>query len=143
MVVFFFEDISSINLEEKLISEWLTEAVRFFNAELGNISLICCSDNYLLKVNQDFLDHDYYTDIITFNYNEDNIISGDLFISIDRVKDNANSTLNTFENELLRVIIHGVLHLLGFNDKSEDEQLVMREKENLFIEKFQGNVRKL
>jgi rRNA maturation RNase YbeY len=85
-------------------------------------------------MNQDHLDHDYYTDIITFNYNQDNKVSGDLFISIDRIRDNANKISITFEQELKRVMIHGVLHLIGYNDSSEEEKTEMRNQEDMCLE---------
>ncbi len=101
-----------------------------YGCELDELSYIFCADDYLLKVNQDFLDHDYYTDIITFDYCEEKLIAGDLFISIDRVRENADSNQVTFENELCRVMFHGVLHLLGFGDKSPEEELQMRALES-------------
>lgn len=103
--------------------------VKGYNSVPGHLSFVFCSDEHLLKVNQQFLQHDYFTDIITFDYAEGNRVSGDLMISIDRVKDNA-STLNIpFEVELNRVMIHGVLHLLGFKDKTPKESDKMRRLE--------------
>ena len=98
---------------------------------LSNINYIFCSDDYLLTINQEHLNHDYYTDIITFDLSEkENNIESDIFISIDRVKENAKNNHVKFHIELYRVLIHGVLHLLGFNDKNEEEKLIMREKED-------------
>ena len=102
--------------------------------ELGAISFIFCNDDYLLDVNRKYLNHDYYTDIITFDYREGDILSGDIFISLDTVRSNAKEFGSTFKDELHRVIVHGVLHLIGFNDKSEEESLVMRENENKCLE---------
>jgi rRNA maturation RNase YbeY len=96
-----------------LISEKKTE---------GDIVLIFCSDDYLLEINKKHLNHDYYTDIITFDYCVENIVSGDLYISVDRIKENAKTFEDTFINELTRVVIHGVLHLCGHNDKTEADQ---------------------
>lgn len=103
------------------------------NFSLGNISIIYCSDSYILDMNEKFLKHDYYTDIITFDYCEGNVLSGDLFISIDSVKDNASSFGATLENELNRVMVHGVLHLMGYDDHTDAEQKIMRSKENEYL----------
>ena len=103
--------------------------------KIGNISIIFCSDNYILDINQQFLQHDYFTDIITFDYCEGNTLSGDLFISIDSVRANADFFGTTFENELNRVIVHGILHLIGYDDHTEEEQKTMRSKENYYLEK--------
>jgi len=100
---------------------------------LKEIAIVFCSDEFLLDINNRFLNHDYYTDIITFDYVEDEKISGDLMISIDRVRDNALTEGVSFKEELNRVVIHGVLHLLGYGDKSSDEVLLMREKESFYL----------
>ncbi len=100
----------------------------------GDISVIFCSDRYILDVNIKYLQHDYFTDIITFDYCEGNRISGDMFISIDSVKENAVHYGVDFENELDRVMVHGVLHLLGYDDHTPEDISVMREKENYYIQ---------
>ena len=102
----------------------------------GDISIVLTTDEYVLKVNQDFLQHDYYTDIITFDYCEGNVVSGDLVISLDRVKENSNIQLTSIEEELFRVIYHGVLHLCGYGDKTEKEIIEMRAKEALYLNLF-------
>ena len=107
-----------------LISEKKTE---------GDIVLIFCSDDYLLEINKKHLNHDYYTDIITFDYCVENIVSGDLYISVDRIKENAKTFEDTFINELTRVVIHGLLHLCGHNDKTEADQKNMRNLENKYL----------
>ncbi len=99
----------------------------------GDIAIVFCSDEYLLKVNQDFLNHDYYTDIITFDYCENGIINGDLLISLDRVLDNCSKESTSFQEELHRVIFHGILHLCGFKDKSKKDIEVMRFKESYYL----------
>ena len=99
----------------------------------GDIAVVFCSDEYLLKVNQDFLNHDYYTDIITFDYCENGIINGDLLISLDRVLDNCSKESTSFQEELHRVIFHGILHLCGFKDKSKKDIEVMRFKESYYL----------
>jgi probable rRNA maturation factor len=119
---------------EDSISEWLKHAIRLEKKALGEINYIFCDDEYLLKKNQDFLNHDTLTDIITFDYSEENKLSADIFISIERVKENALIFAVPFEKELKRVIIHGILHLIGYKDKSEEETKTMRSKENFYLE---------
>lgn len=102
----------------------------------GDISVIFCSDNYLLDKNIQYLGKDYLTDIITFNYNQLKRISGDLFISIDRVRENATINQVSFDEELIRVVIHGVLHLVGYNDSNEKERILIREKENFYLKSY-------
>lgn len=104
--------------------------IREYNKLPGHLSFVFCTDEYILKVNQDFLQHDYYTDIITFDYSVENRISGDLIISIDRIRDNAIQLNLSFDEEFSRVLIHGVLHLLGFEDKTEKDAKRMRELES-------------
>lgn len=115
------------------MKSWIQEVIRLNNHQTGHLSFVFCTDDYLLDVNKKFLNHDYYTDIITFDYNESIIVSGDFIISVDRVKENALIHKCTFHIELYRVIIHGVLHLLGFSDKSEIQQKEMRESEDLYL----------
>jgi rRNA maturation RNase YbeY len=103
------------------------------NFKLGEVAVVLCSDEYLLKVNQDFLKHDYYTDIITFDYCEDNVINGDLIVSLDRVRENSVKEKSSFEEELNRVIFHGVLHLCGYKDKSKKDIEMMRFKEAYYL----------
>ncbi|MFM7723985.1 MAG: rRNA maturation RNase YbeY [Bacteroidota bacterium] len=112
---------------------WITE---FEGKDLADLSIIFCSDDELLSMNQKHLNHDYYTDIITFDYSTDSYISGDLFISVDRVSDNAEIEGVSFMEEIHRVVFHGVLHLLGYNDKEDQDILVMREKENFYLAKL-------
>jgi len=130
VITFYNEDIYRPKLKYLILKKWIKTVVFNHNFEIGNVSIIFCSDSYLLKINNDFLQHDYFTDIITFNYNELNNLSGDIFISLDTVKSNSIAFNTSFENELLRVIIHGVLHLLGFNDKTDSESIIMRSKED-------------
>ncbi len=125
-----FEDISDFSIDESAILNWYSEVSIQENKELGDITLIFCSDDYLLDVNRQHLDHDYYTDIITFDYSDFPVVSGDLFISVDRVKENAHDFKVSFEHELHRVIIHGFLHLCGYFDKTKEDELLMRSKEN-------------
>jgi len=133
---FNFVDVDECPLKRRNIKNWINNTVVNENKLVGEIQYIFCSDNYLLKINKKFLDHDYYTDIVTFDYDEKNIISGDIYISIDRVKENAKIFEVDFNNELLRVIIHGILHLIGYNDKSDIEKNIMRNKENYYLSIF-------
>jgi len=128
---FIIEPIPNINSEFFILS--LPKLVQLEDKECGPINLIFCDDEKILEVNKEYLAHDYYTDIITFDYSLNQIISGDLFISIDRVKENADLFSKSFENELMRVVFHGVLHLCGYNDKSEEDILVMRSKEDYYL----------
>ena len=129
----FYEDIPPLLLQKKQITKNIKSLIISELKELGEITYIFCSDNYLLEMNKQYLNHNYYTDIITFDYVTKNVISGDLFISVDRVKENAEIFKSKFVKELYRVIFHGVLHLIGYKDKSEEEQLIMRAKEDLYL----------
>jgi rRNA maturation RNase YbeY len=132
-IEFFFEDIPTFEINSEFASQQIKQLIEEEKKETGDISVIFCSDEYLLEMNKTHLNHDYYTDIITFNYVDDNLISGDLFISVDRVKENAVKFDVSFNEELYRVILHGVLHLVGYNDKTDEEKKVMREKENYYL----------
>ena len=101
--------------------------------EVGDITFVFCDDNYLLKINKEFLDHDTYTDIITFDYSVGNEMISEIYVSTDRVEENAKKYKQTFENEIHRVMIHGVLHLCGYNDKLAEEKQIMRDKENHYL----------
>lgn len=119
--------------EEDSIKQWISSAIKKESQiKEGEITLIFCSDEYLLKMNREYLDHDYYTDIITFPYSE-NPLTADLFISVDRVKDNASQHGIDFQEELRRVIIHGILHLCGYDDNSPALQKKMREAEDKYL----------
>ena len=119
--------------DDESITKWLKDAISTEDKELGEINYIFCDDQYLLKKNQEYLQHDTFTDIITFDYTEKNRLSADIFISIERVKENAINFAVPFETELRRVIIHGVLHLMGYKDKSEEDAETMRSKENFYL----------
>ncbi len=117
-------------VETKSYANWVSEVIRTDNREVGQIDYIFCDDAYLLSLNQKYLKHDTLTDIITFDYTEGDLVSGDIFISIERVKENASIFDVEFQKELHRVMAHGILHLLGYGDKKEEEALLMRKKEN-------------
>ena len=114
-------------------SRWIINSIINENKRVGKLSFIFCTDEYLLEKNIQFLDHETYTDIITFDYCEGDIISGDIFVSVERVTENANTFGVDFEDELDRVLIHGLLHLAGYQDKSKEEVKTMREKEDFYL----------
>ncbi len=122
--------------DEAIVTNWINNVVNSEDKELGEISYIFCDDAYLLEINQQYLNHDTLTDIISFDYTEGNIISGDIFISIERVIDNAKDLNITFDEELKRVMIHGVLHYCGYKDKSSSDEKLMRSKEDEKIKMF-------
>ena len=132
-VKYFNEDVPFPKLTRRIITNWIKETIRLEEKVIGDISFIFCSDDYLLEVNKKYLTHDYYTDIITFDYVENGIINGDIFISTDRVKENAIQFSITFEDELNRILIHGVLHLLGYKDKIKEDKTLMTFKENYYL----------
>lgn len=127
------EDVSSPKIKKRNLNKWIKETITYEGKKSGDISFIFCSDAYLLEINKQYLNHDYFTDIITFDYVENNIISGDIFISCDRVRENALEFNTGFDNELSRIIIHGVLHLLGFKDKNKNDKLLMTQKEDFYL----------
>ena len=133
-VLFSTGDIDFELQNESLIKKWIGVVVKSYGKQLGRINYLFCSDEYVYDANVRFLNHDTYTDIITFDYVEGNLVSGDIMISVDRVGDNAQTMSLPFERELCRVIIHGVLHLLGYKDKSDADAAVMRQKENDALE---------
>lgn len=139
MIQFFFENIDEIPISTATIS-WLEDVIKTENKKLGEINYILCDDEYLLKVNQDFLDHDYYTDIITFDYVKGKTISGDIFVSLPRISDNAKNLVKDFNSEFHRVLAHGILHLMGYKDKTEEEITVMRQKEDFYLNVFANDM---
>ena len=133
---FYFEDVEEFQLDLPKSILWIKNTIKKEQKETGEISFIFCSDDYLLSINREYLDHDYYTDIITFDYVDQDLISGDIFISIDRVRENASEYKVSFENELNRIIIHGVLHLLGYKDKQANEKKLMTSKEDYYLNDY-------
>jgi probable rRNA maturation factor len=132
-ISFCSEDISFEFEHQLLVEKWIIEAILIEGKSMGEITYIFCSDDYLHKINLEHLKHDTFTDIITFDYCVDEIINSDIFISIDRVKDNALTFQTMFQDELCRVMIHGVLHLLGYKDKLDTEKKMMRSKEDFYL----------
>jgi len=133
-VELFYEDTQTLKLPKSLLKKYISLLINSEFKKVGEISIILCSDKYLLEINIEYLKHNYYTDIITFNYVEGNLISGDLFISIDRVKENSILFNTGLIKELYRVIFHGILHLIGYNDKTEEEKRIMKTKEDLYLD---------
>ena len=122
--------------KESNYTDWINKIITSESSSLGSLNYIFCDDAYLVEINQQYLNHNTLTDIITFDYSDKNEISGDIFISIERVMENASDYNVDFEEELKRVMSHGVLHLLGYNDKTKEDKQVMRSKENEMIQLF-------
>jgi rRNA maturation RNase YbeY len=130
MAVFYeSEGIAFPKLRRRETTQWIKRVIAYYHKKVGNIVCIFCSDEEILRINRQYLNHDYYTDIITFDYSEGNKLSGDLFISLDTVRTNSEKFETSYDEELRRVMIHGILHLCGFNDKTPEEENAMREKE--------------
>ena len=133
MVTYNTEDIDFLFKGKLKNNKWLKLVAESEIRRLGDIAIIFCSDNYILDINQRFLQHDYFTDVITFDYCEGDRLSGDLFISIDSVRENAIEYGTEFKDELNRVIVHGILHLIGYDDHTEEDIKQMRAKENYYL----------
>ncbi|MFS4466219.1 rRNA maturation RNase YbeY [Maribacter sp. 2210JD10-5] len=135
MINFNYESDFQID-KEIFYQNWIERCCVSEGYSIGELNYIFCNDDYLLEINKKYLDHDALTDIITFDYVSGKTISGDIYISEERVRENAAVFEVAFENELLRVMVHGVLHLMGYKDKSEEDSLIMREKEEEKIKLF-------
>ena len=133
MINYYYEDTAFIFKGKTLNNKWLRLVAESEIRRMGEVSIIFCSDNYILNVNQEYLQHDYFTDIITFDYCEGDRISGDLFISVDSVRENAIEYGTDFKDELNRVIVHGILHLIGYDDHNEEDIKMMRQKEDYYL----------
>jgi probable rRNA maturation factor len=134
-VIYHFEDIEFDLIDEKKSTNWIIDTAATEGKTIQELTYIFCSDAYLLQMNKEHLQHDYYTDVITFAYS-DNPLAGDVFISADRVKDNAQQIGVTFEQELHRVMIHGLLHLAGYLDKTPKHKATMTAKEDFYLQKI-------
>ena len=128
-IAFYSEEVELPAINQEAVSSWVREVTKTYGKKTGDISYIFCSDEKILEVNRQYLQHDYYTDIITFDYTEGNKISGDLFISLDTVKTNSDTFHTPYNEELHRTIIHGILHLCGINDKAPGEREIMEANE--------------
>lgn len=134
MIQFFIEDVDFKVPQPRKTKSWLQSIIKAEGFTLNQLNYIFCSDEYLLNVNRQYLEHDFYTDIITFdNSEEEAVVEGDIFISIDRVKDNAQELNKPFEEELLRVLAHGILHLVGYDDHEDEQEHEMRAKEDFYL----------
>jgi len=139
MAIFFHTlDVDPRLQHKNALKRWISDCISGENKKPGDINVIFCSDEHLLEMNRTHLNHDYYTDIITFDFSQENAVSGDLYISLDRVKDNANKNASSLQNETYRVIIHGVMHLCGYKDKQKNEILIMRQQEEKCLAQIQN-----
>jgi rRNA maturation RNase YbeY len=129
MIRYHIEDVQFKLKQKRILSSWIRRTIEG-RMDLGELNFIFCSDDYLLNINKQYLNHNYYTDVITFDYCNQNILSGDIFISLDTVRENSKEYSVSFDNELYRVMIHGVLHLLGFDDKSDIDKVQMKNAED-------------
>jgi len=134
MAILFFNEDTKFSLKNKrALKKWIKLSIEKEDKTPGQINYIFTSDNYLLSINQKYLSHNYFTDIVTFNYCTEKVINGDIYISLQTVKNNSCLFNVTYEDELYRVMIHGVLHLIGYNDSTNAEKLIMREKEDYYL----------
>ncbi|MDR3286131.1 MAG: rRNA maturation RNase YbeY [Prevotellaceae bacterium] len=136
MIRFFTENISFDLKNKRKIKQWIADVAKSENKNIGEINFIFCSDSHLLDINKKYLNHDYFTDVITFDFCEGVNISGDIFISIDTVRANAIEYQQLFDDELHRVMVHGILHLCLYCDSTKSEIAVMRSKENIYLKKM-------
>jgi probable rRNA maturation factor len=132
-IEFYTEKVDKPLLKYVALEEVIRNIIQFNSRKCGAVNIIFCTDELILETNRQYLKHDYYTDIITFNYSSKKVISGDLFVSLDTVKSNALLFDCSFEDELIRVVIHGILHLTGLDDKTEEQRSKMRENENYWM----------
>ena len=130
MINYYTENVKLPPIQKKTVSEWIKKVAELHQKKVGNVSYIFCDDAKILAVNTEYLQHDYYTDIISFDYTEGNKIAGDLFISLDTVKSNSEQFSTIYLDELHRIIIHGILHLCGYDDKSDEARINMTRLEN-------------
>lgn len=136
MIQFIAEEVELPVLSKQKITRWIKEIAAVYGKRTGEIAYIFCNDNRILEVNKQFLQHEYYTDIITFDYSEGTVISGDIFISIETVQSNAEEFKVSFDDELKRILIHGILHLCGQDDKTPELRLEMIRKENSALQMY-------
>lgn len=138
MITYSAENVKMPKIRKRNTSAWIKKVAASYGRKVGEIGYLFVDDEKILEVNNEYLGHDYYTDIITFDYDEDDIISGDLVISLDTVRSNAELFSKPYEEELFRVIIHGILHLCGINDKGPGEREIMEQEENKALALLQG-----
>ena len=138
-ITFDSDNIDFPNIKKRETSTWIKKIATSYNKKIGDVGYLFCNDEKILEINRQYLDHDFYTDIISFDYSEGDIISGDIFISLDTVRTNSQKYNTDYQEELYRVIIHGVLHLCGLDDKLEDDAIRMRESENSALKQLYSN----
>ena len=138
-ITFDSDNIDFPNIKKRETSAWIKKIANSYNKKIGNVDYLFCNDEKILEINRQYLDHDFYTDIISFDYSEGDIISGDIFISLDTVRSNSQKYNTDYQEELYRVIIHGVLHLCGLDDKLEEDAISMREAENSALKQLYSN----
>ena len=132
-MILFHSESDFVLHKKSLYKKWIKNCVVSLTKEVGNINYIFCNDDYLFKINKEYLNHNTYTDIISFDYSEKHKLSGDIYISVDRLKENAKKFNTSFQDELNRVLIHGILHFAGFNDKNKTGKTEMRKQEDYYI----------
>ncbi|MBQ0062789.1 MAG: rRNA maturation RNase YbeY [Prevotella sp.] len=130
MISYYTEGVKMPDIKRRLTTSWVRRIAALYGKKVGDVAYIFCNDEKILKVNREYLNHDYYTDIITFDYSEADVISGDIFISVNTVLSNSHDQQVSYDEELRRVIIHGILHLCGINDKGPGERQVMEKEED-------------
>ncbi|MDL2265467.1 rRNA maturation RNase YbeY [Parabacteroides sp. OttesenSCG-928-G07] len=140
-ILYYAEDIRFPAIKRRKINHWIKQVAASYSKKIGDISYVFCSDEKILEINRTYLQHDYYTDIITFDYSENDKIAGDLFISIDTVATNAEKYQTTFDEELHRTIIHGILHLCGIDDKGPGEREKMEREENKALALYKNELK--
>lgn len=136
MIQYIAEEVKLPTIQKQKITRWIKDTAAAYDKKVGDIAYIFCSDERILDVNNQYLKHDYYTDIITFDYSEGSIISGDIFISVDTVRSNSEKFGVSFEDELQRILIHGILHLCGQADNTPELRAEMTRKENLALQSY-------
>lgn len=134
MITYSAENVKMPAIKKREVTKWIRAVAATYGRKVGEVGYLFCDDEKILEVNREYLQHDYYTDIITFDYDEDNVINGDLVISLDTIRTNAELFNKTYDEELYRVIIHGILHLCGINDKGPGEREIMEAAENKALE---------
>lgn len=138
-ITFDSDNIDFPNIKKRETSAWIKKTANSYNKKIGDVGYLFCNDEKILEINRQYLDHDFYTDIISFDYSEGDIISGDIFISLDTVRTNSQKYNTDYQEELYRVIIHGVLHLCGLDDKLEEDAIRMRKSENSALKQLYSN----
>ena len=141
MITYSNEGVSMPKIKRRAITAWIKAVAASYNRKVGEVGYLFCNDEKILEVNQQYLGHDYYTDIITFDYDEGDVINGDIVISLDTVRSNAAQQGTEYMDELHRVIIHGILHLCGINDKAPGEREIMEAAENKALAIFEGELK--